>query len=455
MKVAGIIAEYNPFHNGHLFQLESIRNKLGDDTAIAVIMSGNFVQRGEPAIASKWTRTKGALSSGVDLVIELPFTFACASADRFASGAVNLMDKLGIVSHLCFGSEFANEDILDCIAEILLEPPHVFTELLKEELKKGESFARARETAILRTFQNQANSSLNIDTVHQILNAPNAILAIEYLTSLKALHKKSRSHITPVIFHRKGAGYYDADENDMLSSAFSIRERIQNSWDDTSRLQQCIHLLSQNTPPTSGASLLYAWQKNEKPVFSDFFIYDFINALQIHQPDQLTQIAYMGDNLSNRLKNACTGLRLTDSASSESIQSTTRQQLYDIFKQKASTKRFANTRVNRSLISILTGQTQEDLTDLSEPAYIRVLGFSKKGQYLLRLMRKNADLPIFTKASDFLEHQSDVKLSRMAELDLISTEIWNQKAGISYGDEFNRQVIQVKHKNLPSLHTLA
>ncbi|MFQ9151713.1 MAG: nucleotidyltransferase family protein [Blautia sp.] len=173
MKVTGIIAEYNPFHQGHAYHLSRARELTGADR-ILVVMGGNFMQRGEPAIIDKYTRTEMALRNGADLVLELPAASATGSAEYFAEGAVELLDASGVVNELCFGSELGELEPLEKAAELLLEEPEDYQELLRTELKKGKTFPEARETALSAFLPEQS-----------LLASPNNILAIEYIKALK------------------------------------------------------------------------------------------------------------------------------------------------------------------------------------------------------------------------------------------------------------------------------
>ena len=192
MKVIGIVAEYNPFHNGHLYQIETARRTWGQDIYIVVVMSGNFVQRGEPAIASKWVRAQSALACGADLIIEIPFTFACASAERFASGAINLLASTGIVTDLYFGSETEDLTLLQTIAGILCDKPRSLETSIRTYLQDGQSYAAARETSLLEYLESEGRQDI-LPNVSAALRAPNSILAIEYLIACQ----KTDSSITP------------------------------------------------------------------------------------------------------------------------------------------------------------------------------------------------------------------------------------------------------------------
>ena len=195
MKVNGIIAEYNPFHNGHLYQLEESRRLTGADYTV-VVMSGDFVQRGAPAMLDKHVRARMALLGGADLVLELPVLYAVSSAEQFAAGAVAILDRLGVVTHLCFGSECGDAEALGQIAGYLLEEPDSYRSHLQQLLRQGRTYPAARAQALCTAFGRDWE---------QILSSPNNILGIDYIKALK----KRKSSILPVTVKRIGAGYHD------------------------------------------------------------------------------------------------------------------------------------------------------------------------------------------------------------------------------------------------------
>ena len=191
--------------------------------------------------------------------------------------------------------------------------------------------------------------------------------------------------------------------------------------------------LAGTLPHPSAAALLADKKKDSPLVFLEDFAFEFVHSLSIHAENDIEKIAYMTDQLHGRLKNSIDGLRLFEEKT-----------LSEVFFEKAYTRRFLTTRVNRALISLLLGQTQEDIQGISDPSYARVLGFRKNGRYLLKKIKETCSLPVITKSSDFREHEKNPLLRRTAELDLLATELWNQKANIPFGDEFQRQVIMEK-----------
>ena len=232
MKVVGIIAEYNPFHNGHLHHLqESIRLSLADYTI--VVMSGNFMQRGTPALMDKYHRAKAALSCGADLVLELPAYYATGSAEYFALGGISLLDKLGVVSHLCFGSECGDLDFLSKVAQITSEESEAYQKCLQAHIKSGKSYPSARTAAIIEVCPELSSSVSGLTT-------PNNILGIEYLKALYRLN----SNIEPYTIQRVSSHYHDQKLKESYSSASAIRNVIK-SEEFESLKSQAIHISSQ------------------------------------------------------------------------------------------------------------------------------------------------------------------------------------------------------------------
>ena len=218
MKITGIIAEYNPFHNGHFHQIEQVK-KYGADYVV-IVMSGDFLQRGTPALLDKWTRTQMALSAGADLVIELPAVFATASAQYFARGGVSILDKLGCVDTISFGCESDNIRMIHEISSYLRKEPALYKEHLQSFLKEGNSFPKARELALTLCLGKEAAA---------FASSPNNILALEYCISL--LERDSKMNILPI--KREGSGYHDANlEAATLPSATAIRELLQKETSD-------------------------------------------------------------------------------------------------------------------------------------------------------------------------------------------------------------------------------
>lgn len=213
-KVLGIIAEYSPFHNGHLYHLVESKNRAGAEAVICVI-SGNFMQRGIPSVIDKWTKTEMALLCGADLVIELPTVYSISSAENFAQGAIKILNSLKLIDTISFGSETSDIQILDKFASVLYQEPKEYVSILNHELSKGFSYPKARENALLM-YLNDIRKYANV------LSSPNNILGIEYLKALKRL----KSPITPMTIKREKVGYHDNSTVNGFASATAIRKMI-------------------------------------------------------------------------------------------------------------------------------------------------------------------------------------------------------------------------------------
>lgn len=389
MKVLGIISEYNPLHSGHVYHIKASREKTSATHTICV-MSGQFVQRGEPAVVDKWARARMALESGVDLVLELPVVFSCASAEIFAYGAVRTLHNTGVVDFLSFGSEQGEIGSLWRIASVLHEEPYEFKILLKQFLDEGLSFPAAREKAI--------NSYLH-ELPENIMDKSNNILAIEYLKALKHF----RSSIQPVTIKRRGSSYNDAEMSASFSSATAIRNTIysENSMYDLS--------LKNNLPPASYNILKESFGKKRGPVFSDHFSDIILHLLRRVDTEDLKQVPDVNEGLENRLKTC--SLRFG--------------KLSDLV-EAASTSRYPSTRIKRIAINLLLGITRDHLLKIIEDessGYLRVLGFNRKGLELLKRMKTSASYPVIVKTSNYRNQLSGLART-MFEYDIYATNAY-------------------------------
>ncbi|MDF2878070.1 MAG: nucleotidyltransferase, partial [Clostridia bacterium] len=240
MHVTGIVAEYNPFHNGHLYQLNESRKLTQSDFVIAV-MSGNFTQRGLPSITDKFVRTQMALSCGVDMVLELPVVFAAASAERFCEASISILQKTGLVNSLSFGSEMGDVGLLKDIATVLADEPPLLSGLIKDYLSQDYSFPRAREAALVHFFSQHLNysSQYDLDLIKSAVGNPNNILGIEYLKALI----KYQSSIIPLTIKRKSSNYHDTEIYSAIASATAIRAQFKAS-DSAEAIKNCMPLAS-------------------------------------------------------------------------------------------------------------------------------------------------------------------------------------------------------------------
>jgi len=413
MKVLGLIVEYNPFHNGHLYHLEESKKISGADFVVCV-MSGNFIQRGEPAIVNKWARTKMALSAGADLVIELPLSCAMASAEYFASGAVRILNDIGIVDYICFGSEHGDVKTLDYIAQILVEEPESYKSFLKEELDNGLSYPAARESALKKYTAHSIN-------IPQIISSSNNILGIEYLKALRRI----KSSIIPLTIKRINNDYNTENITGSISSASSIRKYI-----STSNSTSFDDVLAMTMPKTSVDILFEEFSAGRGPVFKEDFYPVVTSLIRKMTPEQIRNFAYVSEGLENRIKSAA------DTAGT-----------YEELVESICTRRYTKTRVQRILMGILMGVTSKDLDMLSRfdsPQYARILGFNSKGKQLLSQIKKKSSIPLVLKLSNFIK-SCDPVLKRKLELEILATDLYvmcyKNPAFRKAGQEFTQNII--------------
>lgn len=428
MITAGIVSEYNPFHNGHMYQIEKIREKFGADCAVVAIMSGNFVQRGEAAMLDKWSRTRAALACGVNLVIELPAVYATGSAERFADGGVALAAACGVCDYLVFGSESGEISVLDRIAETLAYEPDLYRQHLKAFLDQGLSFPTAR-TRALELF----DLSLHAD---DILNKSNNILAIEYL---KALKRRGINQMKPYTIKREGQGYKETSQSgpgdpdasgDVYGAGhFWSASAIRTSLDNEMSTALLLKALSGKMPDKSLAILADRYHRKQIILSQEIFADIVFSHLYSTSLNSLNRISGMNEGLGARLKQY--SKRSTD------ISTPLATLINDV-----TSKRIPSSRVARSLVHMYLGIKTDDLELFGldkGPLYLRVLGFDKKGRYILKKMKINASLPILMNGSDFLEFPNNLEnkaLKRMAEQDCAATDIWMLKIHKKCGQDF-------------------
>ncbi len=375
MKTMAIVCEYNPFHNGHAHQISQHRTQYGVDCVIAV-MSGNFVQRGAPAICDKWTRAEMALLGGCDLVLELPTVFATQSAERFAFGAVQLIDRLGLVNYLSFGSECGDISILKKAACALLKPD--FNEQVSAILKSGISYPAARE---------QVMSDLLGKEYGALLSEPNNLLAIEYLKSLMLL----KSNIEPVTLTRT-VGHHDTDNNDIFCSATHLRALIEQGKDISSFI------------PSDSLLVLEKAIKNGKAP-ADISKLDTVITylLRTLSEDKLRMLPDVSEGIEKRF---------IEAAKSENT--------FLKISEGVKTKRYTKTRIDRTIIHMLLS-INKDIAN-SAPEYFRVLAANSVGTAFLKSIKEN-DYPIITKTANAVLPSKNAE--NMFNIDCRATDIYS------------------------------
>ncbi len=415
MKILGIITEYNPFHNGHLYHLFKAKEITRADYVVAV-MSGNFLQRGEPAIVNKWARTKMALNAGVDLIIELPFVFSTQDANGFAFGAVKLLDSLQNIDYLCFGCETDNLDTLYSISNFLHAEPQKYKELIVHNSKNGYEFPKARSQALCeyhRIFGIDGLKKVSPSELSILLKHPNNILALEYIKHLLNL----KSKITPIAIKRMGASYHQKNIKGKISSATSIRNEILNNLNSPKTDLFMLNDKIKSTIPPSGFPVLEKeLREGRGPITLDSYRQYILATLRRMPLEDISRIHGVTEGLENRIKKA-------------SLKSYTIEQLINSIK----TRRYTRTKIQRIILHLMMNLSKKDVKIFNRcgPLYARVLGFSKKGKTLLRTIKKNSPTPLISKLSNYLrqiifEENSNVRnrLIKMLDYDILATDIY-------------------------------
>lgn len=410
MKTVGIIAEYNPFHNGHAYQIAQAKKMSGADYCI-VVMSGDFVQRGTPAIMDKYLRTASALMNGADLVLELPVYYAVGSAEYFASGAVALLDKLGVIDTLCFGSECGDINILSDLSKVLLAETPEFKRVLKQQMKQGDTYPQARNHALSVTAPNLTGSL-------SVLQSPNNILGLEYI---KALQKR-QSKIQPHTLNRVGAGYHASGLGSSYSSALAIRESI--------RQRQAIQYIREQVP-----SSVYTLMEDS-----------FLHTFPILPDDMSLLLSYK--LLSQQSRGYTAFLDIDDSFSDRLARKLFTYTDYSSFCDRMKTKNMTYTRVSRNLLHILLDIFQQDMDDFCKDDYVyyaRILGFKKGAEPLLGAIKERSAIPLLSKLADADKVIDRPNGHKLLAADIRAGHLYalliQQKYGGNIRNEYQQQII--------------
>lgn len=382
MKTVGLVVEYNPLHNGHKHHFEEAMKAAKADACV-IVMSGNFLQRGEPALVSKWARTEMALRLGIDLVIELPVAFATANAEMFAHGAISLLDRLGVVDAICFGSESGEIGWMQSLAEYLAVEPPEFQNPLKTNLSQGLAYPIAYAQAASQCMRNKGFAQMPLEQ-------PNNILGLNYLLALRRLN----SRMEAATIQRKKAGYHQETITDtQIASATALRKLLFESRADLSKLTPYV-------PETTQQVLHREFARGDGPVSWECFAHPLFHRLLQITPDELAKYHEIEEGMEHRL--------IASAKTSRSI--------HELL-MKAKTRRYTWNRLQRMLLSVLLDIRKADIRQftLKEGApYARILGFSEKGQKLLHDARKKASIPLITKVKDHLHPMLDLDLKAAA-----------------------------------------
>ena len=390
-KVVGIIAEYNPFHNGHLYHLLQAKDLAQADYVVAVI-SGNFTQRGDTSIVDKWTKAYMAICGGCDLVLELPTVYSISSAENFASGAVKILDSLKIIDSIAFGAEASDLATLNNIANVLFQEPRGYTNILTHELQKGISFPSARENAILMYLN-------DIKRYANILNSPNNILAIEYLKALKT----QKSNMNPIMVKRSKVYYNDDRIVDDFASATAIRKLIKRrEYEDLRKVV-----------PRSTYKILSRQIRDGNIVLGlENFEKEIIYTLRKMNIREIANLPDVSEGLENLIKNSADNCN-------------------DMSKLIANikSKRYTQTRIQRILLYALLGIDKKMMEDSKKVTpYVRVLGFTNKGKELIsEINKRNPKINMITSVKKFIEKNnkpSNRTIMQMLQKDIFATDVY-------------------------------
>ena len=390
-KVVGIIAEYNPFHNGHLYHLLQAKDLAQADYVVAVI-SGNFTQRGDTSIVDKWTKAYMAICGGCDLVLELPTVYSVSSAENFASGAIKILDSLKIVDSIAFGAEASDLATLNNIANVLYTEPRGYTNILTHELQKGISFPSARENAILMYLN-------DIKRYANILNSPNNILAIEYLKALKT----QKSNMNPIMVKRSKVYYNDDRIVDDFASATAIRKLIKRrEYEDLRKVV-----------PRSTYKILSRQIRDGNIVLGlENFEKEIIYTLRKMSIREIANLPDVSEGLENLIKNSADNCN-------------------DMSKLIANikSKRYTQTRIQRILLYALLGIDKKMMEDSKKVTpYVRVLGFTNKGKELIsEINKRNPKINMITSVKKFIEKNnkpSNRTIMQMLQKDIFATDVY-------------------------------
>ena len=409
MKIVGLIAEYNPFHNGHRYHIEQAKKITGADHAV-VVMSGDYVQRGIPACMPKRLRAEMALKCGASAVFELPVCYATGSAELFAEGAVSLLDRLGIVDTLVFGSECNDLESLSQIADLLVEEPELYRTVLRFHLKNGASYPMARQEAVSACLRGNDCSFL--------LNDPNNILGIEYLKALK----RQKSRIIPYTIARRGAHYHDPDLHDSYSSASAIRSLLAYSG-------SAVHIDHAGQPESSGIHHILGELEHQVPE----------SCLELLKDHHRIQYPICQNDFSLILK-----YKLLNRICAQLNHYFHYQQFCELLK----TRELTQTRVNRALLHIMLGIKKKNVAAYTSDHfhyYAHLLGFRKDSEKVISAAARHGKLPLLTRLYDagHLPESGQKMLTQDVLASNLYTSVVTDKYKTAFKNEYNQGILKI------------
>jgi predicted nucleotidyltransferase len=368
MNATGVIAEYNPFHNGHKYQLEQLR-KLTKADYIIVAMSGDFLQRGVPAVLDKYTRAEMALKNGADLVLELPVLSATASAEYFANAGIRLLCSTGVVSHIGYGVESLQPELSTALIKLLSDAPEAYDGEIAKHQKSGKSYPVSRENALISLLP-----EFDAEQIRNFLKQPNNILSLEYEKALAVWNRENNRSVAGFPVARIGDGYHDTKASTAYASATAIRRLL---------AEDCAQITGQKLMPESAAVLLSDSFRQKLTRTTDDFSSVLYAKLLSEQEFGYETYADCSHDLSCKIAK-----RLPEFVS------------FEQFCMLLKSRDLTYTRISRVLLHILLDITKEDYASASRAAYLRVLGFRRDAAPLLSAIKKNSNLPLVTKVAD-------------------------------------------------------
>lgn len=422
MKVAGIIAEYNPFHKGHQYHIEETRKKTGADYVI-VVMSGDYVQRGEPAIADKYMRTQMALSGGADLIIEMPTIYATASAEYFATAGIGILDKLGCVDYLSFGSEWADIEDFSAYVSLFLEEPEEYKQILQEQLKLGKSFPEARAFAAGKILFNSKP-----EKAIEFLKEPNHILGLEYIKALK----RRNSSIEPIVIKRKDNHYHESELTKGYSSATAIRQTMQQYYD---------YYTKNPYDNPHNIELENALCGDSQPFIEGFLQKNFVTWKDLMPYLDYTFL------LKNKVIGKYFGMNLDLARRFQNIYEPGLS--FEALIESLHVRQITDAALRRVLLHIVLHMKYypflEEAKDIPIP-YARILGFSKAASPLLKEIRQKANLDIIQRPAEGKKlYTNSSAAAQIYSIDIRTADLYEQisarKAGRKPISEYIRQQV--------------
>ncbi len=404
MKHVGIIAEYNPFHKGHEYQILKIK-KLYPEKNIVIALSGDYVQRGEPAVFPKSVRTKCALIGGADIIIGMPSLYSSASSEHFACAGVNILYKTGIIDTLCFGAECDDINVLSELADIFLYEPENYQKYLKTFLSEGMSFPKARANAIKNAYPEKK--------YEDVLQYPNNILAIDYIKAIR----KYNIPITPFVIKRSHNNHNSIDTDNVICSSTAIRKALSKNDTINSLLPANVSELINDDPCAL-------------PIFSDDFL-SFLQSRLIEEKGALSQYYEVSEELCNTIN------RLSILPSS-----------FDSLIDSLSGKHTTNARIRRALLNVMLSRSKELMNEHSadKVEYIRLSGFKESASKLIKTMQETCTVPVINKPANaykVLSSSGKALFDREVYENSIYRQMFYNKYGIILKNEYEQSVIIV------------